>query len=173
MQTTCVQELSKLWACKQMEESPAAQEWVQEHSFSKRESGEADLFAHCVPSSVQVVAVFATGRRLDRVVRSRVMLENNVLRVGTAVRAVCKDMPDYKFVTTGTFATAGGEGKKVNSVSPSADIAWPETLYGISSIDALVVVARKRPRLCMTRRAMIGMKKNGRKTRRMPSFATN
>jgi hypothetical protein len=156
-----------------MEESSAAQEWLQEHSFGRRESGESDLFAHCVPSSVQVVAVFATGRRVDRVVRSRAMLEGNVLCVGSAVRAVCADMPEYKFVTTGTFATMGGEGKKVEHVSPSAEVAWPETLYGIGSIDALVVVARKRPRLCMTRRNMVGLQKSGRKTRRMPSFATN
>ena len=156
-----------------MEGSSVSDEWLQEYSFGRRESGEADLFARCVPSSVQVVAVFATGKRVDRVVRSRAMIESNVLCVSGAVRMVCADMPEYKFVTTGMFATMGGEGKKVEPVSPSADIAWPETLYGIGSIDALVVVARKRPRLCLTRRNMVGPQKRGRKTRKLPPFATN
>ena len=156
-----------------MEESAVAQEWVQEHSFSRQASGEADPFAHCVPSSIQVLAVFATGRRVDRVVRSRALLEDNVLRVGGAVRAVCADMPEYKFVTTGVFATMGGDGKQVDPISPSADVAWPETLYGIRSVDTLVVVARKRPRLCLTRRNVVGLKKGGRKTRKMSPFATN
>lgn len=56
-------------------------EWVLETSFDARESGQPDLFATCIPSTIDVITIFSVGRRIDRVQKRRIPLVNNVIDV--------------------------------------------------------------------------------------------
>lgn len=145
-------------------------DWALATSFSARENGQPDLFATCVPSSIEVITVFCVGRRVDRVQKKRMLLMNCVAKVEEIVQEVCQEMPQYRFVTVNMIATKGAIAPKIEPVSATETVAWPETLYGLSKLDCLLIIARKKPRICMTKRQLVA-RGGSRRTRKKPILA--
>ena len=145
-------------------------DWVLETSFDARESGQPDLFATCIPSTIDVITIFSVGRRIDRVQKRRIPLVNNVIDVEQVVQDACENMPQYKFVTVSTMTTNGTVDPKIESVGVTDVIAWPETVYGLAKLDCLLIIARKKPRICMTKRHLISHV-GSRRTRKKPMNA--
>ena len=148
----------------------AVPDWALATSFSARESGGVDLFATCVPSTIEVVTVFCVGRRVDRVQKKRVTLVNSVADIEKIVREACREMPQYRFVTVNTLATRGTLAPQLDPVGVTDTVAWPETLYGLSKLDCLLILARKKPRICMTKRQLVS-RAGSRRTRKKPILA--
>ena len=146
----------------------AVPDWALATSFAAREAGEADLFATCVPSTVEVITVFCVGRKVDRVQKKRVTLVNSVANIERIVRDACQEMPQYRFVTVNKIATKGTLSPQLESVGVTDTVAWPETLYGLAKLDCLLILARKKPRICMTKRQLVS-RASSRRTRKKPT----
>jgi len=144
-------------------------DWALATSFLARESGEPDLFATCVPSTIEVITVFCVGRRVDRVQKKRMPLVNCVAKVEEIVQEVCQEMPQYRFITVNKIATKGTISPKIEPVGATDIVAWPETLYGLSKLDCLLIIARKKPRIYMTKRQLVAHS-GSRRTRKKLHF---
>ena len=145
-------------------------EWALSTSFAARETGDPDLFATCVPSTIEVITVFCVGRRVDRVQKKRVPLENCVANIEEIVQESCREMSQYRFVTVNKIATRGTTKPRLEHVGVTEVVAWPETLYGLAKLDCLLIIARKKPRICMTKRQLVSCG-SSRRTRKKPILA--
>jgi hypothetical protein len=141
--------------------------WLETTRLERRDQGEPDVFADCAPSSVQVLTLFVTGGKTDRVKTTRERLNDGSLDVGDAVARACSDMPAYRHVTVGMLALEGGRAdSRVKATSLRSTMKWPRTVYALAELDTLVVIARRSPRVCLTRKALLGSTRR-RRTRRM------
>ena len=145
-------------------------DWALATSFAAREAGQPDLFATCVPSTIEVITVFCVGRRVDRVQKKRVPLRNNIANIEEIVQESCREMSQYRFVTVNKIATRGMTNPQLDPVSVTEVVAWPETLYGLAKLDCLLIIARKKPRICMTKRHLVS-RGGSRRTRKKPFLA--
>ena len=134
--------------------------------------GDAErMLSWCVPTDIQVLTVFVCGTKTDKVSASRAHITNGYLDVSTTVKKVCAGMPAYKYVTAGVLALAGthGDVAKVQPTEIARHYKWPKTIRAISSLDTLVVIARRQPRICLTRRHLVSGVRRRRTRRRAAS----
>ena len=128
---------------------------------------DGEILSWVVPADIQVLAVFACGSKTEKVVVSRCRLDNGVLDVRAAAKKACEDMPLHKYVTVGAVALEGcsDTNAKVRPLSLASDYRWPKSVRAIAPLDTLVVVARRQPRVCLTRRNLVSGTRR-RRTRR-------
>lgn len=132
-------------------------------------TGDAErMLDWCVPSDIQVITVFACGINVDKVCISRARIVDGRLDVEPTVKKACEGMNAYKYVTTGILALEGtpSSSAKVQPVNIASKPKWPKTLRAISALDALVIVARRQPRICLTRRNLVAGARRRRTRRR-------
>ena len=132
-----------------------------------------ELFGWLAPSDIQLIVLFCSGSKVERVNVSRLRVEEGAVDVQEVVKEHCDPAGTYKHTSVAMLAHEGLKGPvAVRRVAANKILDWPKTIRAIAPLDALIVINRRQPRVCLTRRNLLA-KARRRRTRRINSALPN